>query len=303
MRIGKLIWGLIVISIGLIFLLINYGVLSPTIWASIWKLWPLLLIVGGLSIISKSVNVVGQIIINVIVIITLIAALVWVIVPNKYSYQGATNSFNKAISSQYIDETPSDQSKSLALTIKTGAAKLNIDGNTDRLVEGTIEGNYSADVSRTSENGQENIELATSAHNIMIFNRIKNDWNLSLTKNLPTKLEMNTGAIDSNLDLSEVNLTSLVVKSGASSYDIRLGDKADKTTGEISVGASSIKISVPKGSGIKLINNSGASSNNFSSQGLKKSDDQYVTDGYDQASKKIELTIKAGASSVELDRF
>ncbi len=303
MNIGKLIWGLIVIFIGLIFLLINYGVLSPTIWASIWKLWPLILIVAGLSIISKSLSTIGQIILNIVVVIMIIAGLAWVITSGNYSFDKNSSTYNQASATQYIDESASDQSKSAKVTIKTGAAKLNIDGDSDQLISGTIDGNFPVDVNRSISDGEENIELSTSSNRISFFNRIKNDWQLSLNKSLRTSLELNTGAVDGNLELQEVNLENLIVKSGVSSYNIRLGDKLDKLSGQFDIGASSLKIKVPKSSGLKVNSKSGASSNNFTEVGLKKSGDDYTSDNFDSSSKKIELTIKAGASSIELERI
>jgi hypothetical protein len=109
--------------------------------------------------------------------------------------------------------------------------------------------------------------------------------------------------VDGRLDLSEVNLTNLTISSGASTYDIRLGEKADRLASEINIGASTVNIHLPKSLGLKITYQTGASSNNFTNQGLTKSDDIYQTDNFDSAAKKIEITFKAGASSIELDRY
>lgn len=42
--------GLILIFIGVVFLLNNFGVLSWEIWNTLWRFWPVILILGGLEI-------------------------------------------------------------------------------------------------------------------------------------------------------------------------------------------------------------------------------------------------------------
>jgi hypothetical protein len=49
MRTGGLIGGVLLIVLGFVFLLTNYGILS----SEVWKLWPLILIVIGASILFR----------------------------------------------------------------------------------------------------------------------------------------------------------------------------------------------------------------------------------------------------------
>jgi hypothetical protein len=47
---GSLTWGLVLILIGLVLLLSNFGSLPPVVWEQISRLWPLLIIFIGLDI-------------------------------------------------------------------------------------------------------------------------------------------------------------------------------------------------------------------------------------------------------------
>ncbi|MGI6278728.1 MAG: LiaI-LiaF-like domain-containing protein [Patescibacteria group bacterium] len=47
----KLTWPLILITAGVIFLLNNFGLLPWSIWAAIWRFWPVILIFTGLELI------------------------------------------------------------------------------------------------------------------------------------------------------------------------------------------------------------------------------------------------------------
>jgi len=51
------IWGILLVFIGIIFLLQNFGFLSWTIWRALWRFWPVVLIMAGLGIILRRSNV------------------------------------------------------------------------------------------------------------------------------------------------------------------------------------------------------------------------------------------------------
>jgi hypothetical protein len=47
---GSFAWGLALILIGFLFLLSNFGVLSPIVWGQVVHLWPVLIILIGLDV-------------------------------------------------------------------------------------------------------------------------------------------------------------------------------------------------------------------------------------------------------------
>ncbi len=71
------VWPLILISIGIIFLLNNLGILSWAVWDSIWKFWPLILVFVGINMIFGESGV-GSVFVGIFfaVIIFLIVALI-----------------------------------------------------------------------------------------------------------------------------------------------------------------------------------------------------------------------------------
>lgn len=304
MNLGRLLWGIIVIFVGVVFLLINFGYLEASVWANIWQLWPLILVGIGLSILSRSLSEAGKIIVNIFAILILLAALILVVSPKNQFYSKIINSKQSSeVTTQVIDEDLSGTNKPLSVEVKTGASKLNINGSSEKFATGELQSNFTElEINRSSSSKEDKLEILTNVRRRVIgFG--KNDLSLALNNQLPLSLELNTGALDGTLDLSNLNLKSLVIKSGASSYDITLGDKADLLTGEFSVGASSIALNIPKSVGLKFTSNSGLSSNNFEKQDLKRTGDTYISENYDTATKKIELTFKTGASSIELERI
>lgn len=51
-RVESLTWGLFVTLLGIVFLIGNFRP-DLRIWANIWRLWPVVLIIAGLNILSR----------------------------------------------------------------------------------------------------------------------------------------------------------------------------------------------------------------------------------------------------------
>lgn len=46
---GSLTWGLVIIVLGIMFLLSNFGALPPVVWLQVLRLWPVLIILIGVE--------------------------------------------------------------------------------------------------------------------------------------------------------------------------------------------------------------------------------------------------------------
>jgi hypothetical protein len=307
MNIGKFIWGVIVLVIGFIFLAINFGYLDSSVWAQIWKLWPILIIVIGVSIVSGAVAKWAQVVLSILVIIIVVAAIVLSVGPFEQVVTKKESKWSwgtgRSIETKTISEPVNEAAELSRIVIKTGAADINLSGGSSVLVNGEVKSNFlNTDIEREIKGKTDILTISTSSWRPSVFGG-NNDWNLKLNEIVPVELVLETGAVDAKADLKNVNLRLFEVKSGASSYEIMLGDKSDLVKGEISLGASSLKLKVPKSSGIKITADAGVSSNNFSNGGLTKKDNIYETADYDKAAKKIDIKLKTGASSIELERY
>lgn len=303
MNLGRYIWGIVVIFIGLVFLLTNFGYVSPAVWSDIWRFWPVILIIVGLSIISKTLSAIARIIINIIIVLLVLGSFATILL-----YNGEFPSVKTTSSSQSevfnVDENLAQSAKSISYKIVFGAGNLTVDGASSKALEGVIKTNFLEPII-TSENSFDSQDIKVTSKKTASFPifRGQNEWKLSLNNALPVNLDIDSGASDAKVDLTSVAVKDLQIKSGASSYELSFGDKSELTSGEINIGASLLKIRVPKSVGLKFNMSTGASSNNLQSQGLNRSGDIHKTDGYDSATKKIDLKIKAGAASIELDRL
>ncbi|MBM2825462.1 MAG: hypothetical protein HW402_1126 [Dehalococcoidales bacterium] len=54
---GAPVWGIFLLFLGIVFLLQSLNVLSWGLWETLWRFWPVLLIITGLGIILHRYNV------------------------------------------------------------------------------------------------------------------------------------------------------------------------------------------------------------------------------------------------------
>lgn len=67
----SVVWGLILVIVGFVFLLINTGLVSPSIWQYTLQYWPILLVIAGLQTMMGEGKI-GRLITGVVTIMSLV---------------------------------------------------------------------------------------------------------------------------------------------------------------------------------------------------------------------------------------
>ena len=307
MNLWRWFWGVVILFVGLVFLGINFNLLSPSIWGQIWKLWPVIIITIGVSIISGGVSRVWRVIMALVVATLILAGIFYIFGFSKIDSTSEKSRWSwdsgADLETYTISEPINEAADNASILIKTGAADLTVNGGSLSLVEGTVQSNLlTTDLTRKTEGKTDELQISSNSRKFP-FVSARNIWDLKLSENFPIKLEFQTGAVDSRLDLRKTNVTELAVISGASSYEISFPEKPDFIKSEISVGASSVKLKILKDYGIRITADTGVTSNNFSDAELEKIDNIYKTKNFETQTKKIEIVLKTGASSIELEVY
>lgn len=306
MNLNKFLGGLIVLGIGLLLLLSNFGYLDTISIAEFWKYWPIIIVVIGLSILFKAMPKPLEVFFSILLSLAMIAGLAFVI--TSAVQRGSNAQLSQRIIDKQLAEPFNEEAENAQIEIATGASKLTINGGSSLLLEGTIESIIgSPSVSRrfiaTSKT-----DVIKVAQNSTFWRggwgkSNKNDWNLKINNDIKTKLEIDAGASTITANLQNTNVDALDLDAGASKINLDLATKSEFFKGSIGAGASTINIRTPKDRAIKVVMNTGASSNNLEKQGLSKNDKTFSTVDYDNASQRIELSIDAGASTINLERY
>ena len=297
-NVGNIFWGLMLIFIGTLVLIDNLNVVNVN-FADLWQLWPIFIIGAGVSMLSLRGWIAG------IVMFLLTAAMLtlaaFTAIDNPY--------FNPSpeLKSQTVNipaETTSSPVKSLDVSIKAGAAELNLASEANQKdVKAVFESTHMTLRSTNDIRGETRyVVLESQSDRQLWLGSIRNKLSLDLNQSLPLTLRIDAGASSINGDLSETKLSNLTIKAGASSIDLKFGNLQNKQEISLDSGASSVKLRVPSDAGVRVYSEGGLNSINFDSID-KKSDGLYESAGFDAATTQITIRAKLGASSFEIDRY
>ncbi len=315
MKFRNIFWGVMLIFAGVLFILQNLGLASFD-WVSLWRLWPVFLVLWGVSIIP-----VNEWIKVILVLVILGASLTFML--NRTEFSGRSHSFelfsdrdwdnwddndssgshSRRFSTQSFAIPYDDSSRYVDLNLEAAAGKFTIEDETMDLLTFDRRGNsseYSYILKTADSTSTINIEMENTSVNI--GRKHKNNVDISLNTFPVWTVSLDAGAAAIDFDLSRYKIKLLNVEGGAASINIKLGDVYQYTTVNLDAGASSIVIKVPEASGCKLSLESVLSGKTL--QGFDKTDrGEYETPNFDEAVNKVYIDAEAAVSSFTILRY
>lgn len=288
--------GAILIIIGVIYLGQNLDWWSGAEFQNIGRFWPLILVLIGVSVLTKHLKW-GWLVFMAV----LLASIGLVFYASVYD-----KNLLQAQSEKYSDEISYDLTsgaKSVEVRIDTGALELRVRENESaKFIEGDYTFNlYKPLFENYYENEKQVFKLSgTEKWNSWRLGDTSNKADFKLNQDIPMSLIINAGASKLNLNLEKINCTGVDISAGASEINLTIGEKiASEAKINIKAGASSIKIFLPKELGAKLTVDAPLSGKELRDLD-KVGDNEFKTKNYDVAAKKIEISIDAGVSSIEV---
>lgn len=299
MKLSTLFWGILFILIGGLFLLNNLGVLDVN-WGTIWRLWPLILVFWGLSLLLGKQRLPWY------VVLLLILLMVFMLIAAATT-EWFHRDFDIAWGSGYkqtFEEPFAPRTQHARFCLQSGAGKFYIRDTTSQLVKASTEvsfGKYS--LTREQSDNMEYITLDFRGRSrVWNFGGARNRAEIQLNPIPSWDIIVEVGAAAANFDLSQYKVDELKVDAGASSIKVRLGDRSEETRVKIKTGASSTEIDVPQSVGCEVRLETALSGKRI--RGFEKiSSNHYQTADFDTAKKKIYIDVKAGVSSVRVYRY
>jgi len=280
----RLFIGLFIILIGLSFLASQLGWtwLDPNV---VWKLWPLFIIVAGVSIVLR--GRVSHSVLGLIIGIVTVGAVAAVMLAPSQPVSTDTEEIARLAEAESAD-----------VRFDLGAAKAEIRGGSDRLVDASLVSNAADLTSESSISGDvQTARVKMEGRGGWWFLGNENTFDARLNENLPLTIDVNSGAADMQFDFSSLQVRNLSIDTGASSLDLKLGDRLETSRVDINAGASSIDVSIPRTVGVKLRLDAGVSSTSLPDFDEKEKH-IYESRNFSQFAKTIDISVSAGVSSI-----
>jgi hypothetical protein len=310
-KISTIRWGIILIGVGLILLADNLGYVGSYVWVELLALWPVLLIAIGIELaFKKSQMKMLALLSPLIILIAFIYAISASWTNDSYeSYRIFSKHSSKTTKLQLEEFTVGSDSdiKSLDVEIDFGVGELWLGPSSDKLFDGDFEYRRRKPLCRYDSDGDEGrVRIQTkdmTRFNFFDRKQYKNDARIFIADYIPLNLDIDIGAADIELDLSELMVTDLILDSGAAKVDLKIGCRAEDVKIDLDTGASLIRLLVPHEMGLKIDADIALTSTNFRSMDLEKRGGNYYSDNYDTCQCRAEIGIDSGVSRIELDYY
>ena len=264
MRRSSLFWGIVIILAGVLLLLQQMGLLVFNFWAIFW---PLMLILAG----------------------------IWFLLGPTIFHQ---DFHAEAVSIPLEGESEAD------IRLKHGAGSLHIGALPDggELLSGTCVGGVDLRVHRHT--GRVKARLSTAPDVWFGFPGTIGGrglaWDLKISRSVALKLDLESGASESTLDLTDLRVGELEVQTGASSTDITLPAQAGYTRVSVKSGAAAVNLRLPDGVAGRIYIQSGLAGVSVDTARFPQGSGVYETPGYATAANKAEIRVETGVGSIDI---
>jgi hypothetical protein len=313
MRSTNVFWGVILVTIGVLFVLRNMGVLFFN-WWSILNLWPIFLIVLGISLLPIK-GVVRILLAFVVIVLSLVYvsnnsyfrynhfdphSWFWWDNNDDYSYNYDEEDYEWR--DQFLFENYDEEMENAVLELDAIAGEFIIEQGSNYLLEFKREGNFGNYYLHADNEGSVVVLKIDMDSYVESGPNLKNNAEISLHPDPLWDLQIDAGAAKLDFDLSPFRIDRIDVNSGASSVRVVLGDKYNETELFINSGAAEVTIEVPQSSGCEVVTNTILSSKTL--DGFDKIESGlYQTENYESAENRINIEVDAAISSLKVVRY
>ena len=290
------VWAAFLISLGVVFLLNNWGYLMVNILEIVSRLWPLLLIAIGLDIAIGRRSTWGAVIGMALIVAILIGAL--------YFY-GVRPISGRAMTGGQISQGIGGVSRA-RLVIEPAVGALRLDGvpEPDGLIQGSVHalGNEMVRQEYTISGDTGTFTLRGVGGAPFFNSDVPGQewtWDLALTTTMPLEIKTAMGAGKTEIDLSGLNISGLEVSYGVGETIIFL-PKSGSFEGEISGAIGAIHLVVPPGVGLRF-DEDGAIVSIDVPEGFLQNGGLYTSPNFTQSETQIELKVNMAIGSISVE--
>ncbi len=288
------VFGLVLITAGVVFLLQTLGVVSWTVGWELFRYWPVLLIAFGVSIILGTRAPWIAVVIIALLLGGSVAAAAW--------YSPSPGPGKQTISEL---REPLDQTESLEVTINFGAGTVvlaDLPAESSSLVEAVFSssggsGEAVHSLMRSGDRAELTLERTSSG---FLGRSPVQDWEVRLSRTVTIDLTVDLGASDVTIDLGDLCVNDLDINAGATNLNVILPAAAGFSSADFDVGASSLTIVVPEGVAVRIDTDTGLASVDIDERRFPKVDGRNQSPGYQDSPNRVDGSISGGVADIEV---
>ena len=325
MKSRNLFIGILVLFTGIVALLSVLGVFEFH-WSILWKLWPMFLIIIGISMLPLNDYVKGGILLAALGL----GCLLYHAEYKKYEGNVVTRFFNRHFSqwdwdwdNDQNDDDPDNRDEDPAfmrdqhfsepvrsverasMEVDFGAGDLELKSPCAEMAKADIESDF-VRYSFKTEEGEDRVSFhLTGKGETKHLHKTRdnhNDIELALCSHPIWTFDLDMGAASADLDFSPYKMEHIEINGGACELDLKLGDTGCDTKVVINTGASDIDIQVPASTDCEIRIESAITGKDF--QGFEKVEKGlWRTPGFGQGEHQIQIEISCAMSNISVEQY
>lgn len=267
MRRDRLLWGIVLTALGVVLLLRQLGVLPAALGLNV--IWPVLVILVG----------------------------IWVLL-------AATS--RRELETERLT-LPLEGVERARVRMKHGAGKLHVGPavGPGELLSGTFVGGVEHHLTREGDGVDVELRLGRGTAPWTVFPMFGPQgglaWDVGLNPDVTLDLEVETGASETTLDLTEMNVTDLRVRTGASATRISLPAHAGRVRARVDSGVAETIIRVPDGVAARIRVENGLGDVSVNPVRFPRVGGGYASPDYDAAIDAVDLDVRNGVGAIRIE--
>ncbi len=284
-RRGGLVWPLILIGLGVVFLLNNLGVLPWDIWGTLFRMWPVILIAIGLDLIIGRRSVWGSLVALVLIVLVL-AGGIWL----AYTAGGP------AVASTETVAYPLGDSARASIEVAQAVGEMRVralPAGSANLAEGTLQLVRGEKVTQSFTGGNTaRLSIKSDKRNWgpeVVGWKNARVWDLALNGGVPMALELDLAVGKIDADLSGLDVGAAEVDVAVGNATVRLPSEG-RAAVKVSVAVGNLVVEVPRGVEVRVRSGAALAGRSFPA-GWTRDGDTYTSPGYATAENRVELEV------------
>ncbi len=293
--VGVPVWGIFLIFLGIVFLLQSLNVLPWGLWETLWRLWPVLIIIIGLVILLRGYYVW----LVSLLVLALLGACLGIAI-----WQYGTPSLLGDLIHRYSE--PSGNLKQAQIEIDFAAGSLTVgslSAGSLNLVEADYEvrnGESSMKADFHQQDSEGKLNLSTERLDGRFWDKGGVRWTVNFTRRIPLAINIKSDASNMNLGLSELGVTELRLDIDVNNCKVTMPSSGGTTYTYIKTDVSNVEIIIPDGVAAKIKVDKGLSAFHVDESRFPRKGDYYISQDFESAKNRIELEIDSDVGRVEV---
>ena len=299
-RAGSLVWPIVLIGLGVLFLLNNLGIISWNVWTLVFRMWPVLVIAIGLDLLLGRRSSWGAAI-AALLIMGMFAGFFWLLnisgdfwageqITEPITYQvGAGEEANvridMTVGELYIEELEADDDLFVSGSIDIG--------ENERLTNEFEEENGVIDFTLSTKGQQYHPNWLFS--DTPIRNKV---WELNFSQDVLLNLQVDSGVGQAELNLADLKLAGLDINGGVGDLLVVLPAEGQFDV-NIRAGVGKIEVQVPEGMAAKIFVDIGLGNTSVTGDYTHRGD-TYVSDGFETAKDYVTIYLDGGVGDIRV---